>query len=217
MDETRRPAHRPLRLEQSPLERARLWVEIFAFLAAGCWAIYTFVYQTKIAPSFLPPHEIVSVDVQRVAQLPLDSVERLNVTIRNNGSVDVDTAALTMNVFGAKPLDFANLSSTVRPTGAEYRGVLEKSWKVLYSEGALMDGAISGRRHQHLILRPGDSVSLQSIALVPHGYRVLRVHFETIFDRYPISPRIDVTLVHKNDLIVLKGGGEISFDSYFGV
>lgn len=217
MQESRRPAHRPLRLEQSPLERARLWVEILAFLAAGCWAIYTFVYQTKIAPSFLPPHEVVSVDVHRVAELPTDSAERVDLNIRNNGSIDVDTAALTINVSGAKSSDFANLTSTVGPSGAEYRGMPEKSWKALYSEGALMDGAISGRRRQHLILRPGDSVSLQFIALVPHGYRVLRVHFETIFARYPISPRMDLTLVHKNDEILLKGGGEISFDSYFGV
>jgi hypothetical protein len=40
------PQRRTFRIEQSPLEKVRLWVEIAAFAAAGCWALYTFVYQT---------------------------------------------------------------------------------------------------------------------------------------------------------------------------
>jgi hypothetical protein len=65
-----RPPPRHLRLEQSPLERARLWVEIAAFLAAGCWAVYTFVYQTRIASLFEPAHEVVTTSAQRIATTP---------------------------------------------------------------------------------------------------------------------------------------------------
>src|SRR5215471_14034803 len=93
-----RPPPRHLRLEQTPLERARLWVEIAAFVAAGAWAIYTFVYQTRIAPLFLPPHEIVSMNAQRLGETPANYLERVDVTLRNDGNVDVDTAALTITV-----------------------------------------------------------------------------------------------------------------------
>jgi len=51
-----------LRIEQSPLEKARLLVEIAAFVAAAIWGIYTFVYQTRNAPMLQPAHEIISGD-----------------------------------------------------------------------------------------------------------------------------------------------------------
>jgi hypothetical protein len=216
VDEHRR--HRPLRIEQSPLERARLWVEILAFLAAGCWALYTFIYQTKIAPSLLPPHEIVSVDVRRVAQLPSAYVERLNVTIHNDGSVDVDTIAFAENVYGVEGAALSNLHEVKSGPVVVYNDVPDESWKVVQSTALLFDGAVSGKRGMHITLRPGDSATLQYVVVVPRTYRVVRVAIQTMFDRYPIAPRIPVQLVREKNAVLLQADFiSISYDSYFGV
>lgn len=211
-------AHRPLRIEQSLLERLRLWVEILALLAAGCWAIYTFLYETKIAPLLLPPHELISLNVQRVAQLPTGYVERVDVTLHNDGLVDVDTAAFAEDVYAASFTAFSHLVSPVGVNAMEYRYLPLRSWDVVQASGTLFDGAILGKRGIHSILHPGDSITLQSLAVVSRRYQVLRVSIQTTYDRYPIEPRIDVKLANKHGAVSLKADYvSTGFVEYFGV
>jgi hypothetical protein len=209
---------RHFRIEQSPLERGRLWVEIAALVAAGCWAVYTFVFQTRIAPLFVPPHEVVSLDAQRLAETPANYLERIEVTLHNDGYVDVDTAALAVAVFGARAGKELALSSTATQSEAAYRQVRKSAWTPLGGYGLLLAGAIAGHPHQHFILRPGDTATEQQLVVVPKAYSVLLVKLETIFDRYPITPRVDVHLQNTNGAISLKSKGiSIGRESYFGV
>jgi hypothetical protein len=213
-----RPPPRHLRLEQSPLERGRLWVEITAFIAAGAWAIYTFVYQTRIAPLFFPAHEIVSMSAQRVAETPANYLERVDVMLRNDGNVDVDSAAFALTVFGATAGKYLALHSSASKYASVYREIPSGSWTPLGAYGMLLDGAVDGRRGRHLIMRPGDSVPLEQLIVVPRRYRVLLAEVHTIFDRYPINPRIAVTLENKAGAVFLKGKGDsIDLEAYFGV
>jgi hypothetical protein len=215
MHERRPPRH--LRLEQSPLERGRLWVEIAAFIAAGAWAVYTFVYQTRIAPLFQPPHEIVAVTAQRLAITPANYLERVEATMRNDGNVDLDTAALAMTVYGAQAGENLVLHSSEDAAQSVSLEVPESAWTPVGAYGLLLDGAIGGRK-QHLVLRPGDSVPIQLLVVVPRKYDVLLVEFHTVFDRYPIRPRKAIRLVTHSGAISLKGeGGSIDMESYFGV
>lgn len=210
--------HRPLRIEQSPLERARLWIEILALMAAGCWAIYTFLYETKIAPLFLPPHEVVTLDVHRIAELPSSYVERCSVTIRNDSYVDIDAAGLAESVRAATAADFSHLSSLETPSEVDYRYLPRQAWKVVQSSGILLDGSVSGQHERHLLLRPNDSFVLQYVAVVPRSYSVLRMSFQGTFARYPIEPRIDAKLVKKDGAVNLRTDYiSIGFDSFFGV
>jgi hypothetical protein len=220
MREHHPPRH--LRLEQSPLERARLWVEIAAFLAAGCWAVYTFIYQTRIAPLFVPSHEMASISAQRLSETPSNYLERVEVTIRNDGTVDVDTAALAIAVLGAEAGKDLKLRSKTATAETVYREIPASSWTAVGGYGMLFAGATAGHRGQHLILRPGDSVPLDRLVVVPRKYRVLAVQFQTIYDRYPISRLVDVKIQNREGVVTLKskpttGGFGVNFDAYFAV
>jgi hypothetical protein len=143
----------------------------------------------------------------------------LDVTLHNDGNVDVDTAALTISVFGAKGPKLA-LRSTVTPTEIDYRAIPESAWTTLASSGRLLDGAVGGHRREHILLRPGDSFPLPRLIVVPRGYDILWVHFSTVFGRYPIAPRIAVSLQQnaRDGVVTLKSNSvTIDLSSYFGV
>jgi hypothetical protein len=213
-----RPPPRHLRLEQSPLERARLWVEIAAFVAAGCWAVYTFVYQTRIAPLFFPPHERIAIDARRVAETRSNYLERIEVTIYNDGNVDIDTAAVAMGLFGANP--GADLALRSRSTTDEVatREIPLRSWTPVGGYGMLLDGAVNGHPHEHFLLRPGDNAPITRLFVVPRRYQALYLRFQTIFDRYPVRPRVKVTLQNTGGAITLNADAvSIDTEAYFGV
>lgn len=213
----RQPTRHHLHLEQTPLERARLWVEIAAFIAAGAWAIYTFVFQTRIAPLFLPPHENISFNTQRVAETPADYLERVEVTLRNDGNVDIDTAALAISVFGANPGKDLTLDSSATKNLMIYRQIPDNAWKPVGAFGMLLDGAVDGRP-RHLIMRPGDTVPFQQLVVVPRKYRVLQLKIHTIYARYPISPRLPAKLRNENGAVTLKSNGAaVDLEAYSGV
>jgi hypothetical protein len=208
---------RPLRIEQPRLERARLWAEIAALLAAGCWGIHTFLYQTWIVPTHLPPREVISLDARRIAPLPSNYVGRVSVTLHNDGAVDTDTAALAESVYAASADAFSDLRSSASSTVINY-GSPPNTWRVARSRGILFAGAVLGDGRTHLILRPGDSVTLQFVAVVPRRYTALRVTLETIFGRYPIEPRVAVKLVKNQSAIRLKADYiSAAVENYFSV
>lgn len=213
---------RPLRLEQSPLERARLWAEIAAFVAAGCWAVFTLVYQTRIASLFVPAHETASISAQRLSETSSNYLERVEVTMRNDGTIDVDTAALAISVLGIDAGKDLALHSSDRAAQAVYRAIPAASWTPVGGYGLLFAGAMDGNPGRHLILRPGDSAPLERLIVVPRKYRVLAVQFQTIFGRYPISRRVDVQVQNRAGMVRLKvnntnDGFVVDFDAYFPV
>jgi hypothetical protein len=213
------PQRRALHIEQSPLEKVRLWVEILAFAAAGAWAIYTFVYQTQIAPAFVPAHEVFAVSVQRLASTASGNVARVQLTIRNDGTVDVDTAALALNVFAAATPNL-RWQTVATPQTVVLHSDKAESWSVLQAYGHLYDGAVGGQRN-HLVLRQGDSTDLVLLVAVPREDHLLRVDVHTSFDRFPIRRNsVAVKLLRRpNGAVDLYGHypGGVDFTQYFGV
>ncbi len=207
-----------LRLEQSPLEKVRLWVEILAFAAAGCWALYTFIYQTRIAPAFVPAHEVFAVSLQRLASTPSGSVQRVQLAIRNDGAVDVDTAALAINIYAAAEpaLRWERIAS---PHLMIQHELNLESLHVLQSLGRLYDGAVDGQRGNLMLLRPGDDTDYQLLVTVPREDHLLVVEVNTVYARYPIRPRIAVRLMQKpsGDIDFSGRYDNTSFVQYFGV
>lgn len=49
-------------------ESIRNWVEIVAIIAAGIWAVWVFVYKRTIVPSRLPPHLVISTNLQEAGR-----------------------------------------------------------------------------------------------------------------------------------------------------
>jgi hypothetical protein len=192
-------------------------VEIAAFVAAGYWAVYTFVYQTRIAPLFQPAHEIVSINAQRLATTPANYLERVDVVIHNDGTVDVDNAAMAIAVFAAQAEKNVALQSSTSSAEVAYRQIPDGSWKPVGGYAKLLDGAIHGA-DQHFRLLPGDSATVERVIVVPRSYQVLYVRFQTVFGRFPIRPRVNVRLAAVNGAVTLKGEHiSIETESFFGV
>jgi hypothetical protein len=196
----------------------RLWVEILAFAAAGCWAIYTFIYQTKIAPAYIPADEIFSISVRRLASTTSGSIQRVQLTIRNDGTVDVDTAALAINVYAAAVPSLH--WETVAAPNSFVLHFPTQSWTVLQAFGRLLDGATGGQRDNHLLLRPGDSFDLPFLVAVPREDHLLRVDIDAAYFRSPIRANsIPIRLVRRaNGAAGLSGKfPQTNFSEYFGV
>jgi hypothetical protein len=210
---------RALRIEQSPLEKVRLWVEILAFAAAGAWAIYTFVYQTQIAPSFVPAHEVFTVSVQRLASTASGSIQRVTLTIRNDGTVDVDAIALALNVYAATAPGL-RWQTEVAPNSFTLHFPDPQSWGVVQAYGHLYGAATLGRPNNHMLLRPGDTTDLVFLTTVPREDHVLRVDVDTGYGRFPIGAKsFTLRLVRRaNGSVALVGKyPAINFVDYFGV
>jgi hypothetical protein len=193
------PHHpRRLHLELSPLERARLWVEIIAFVAAGAWAIYVFVYQTHIAPLLEPPHMTVTTEVSRVGETPNAYVERSRITLTNDGRVPFDVAALAVNLYGVHPNGTTGYAVTKRNgivIGEAYLSVGDSDNTLIASNASLNAAAQGGFRGRHVIMQPGDSVHMDLPAFVPRGrYDALMLATTIIYVRYPFSSTVPIRL-----------------------
>jgi hypothetical protein len=72
-------------------------------------------------------------------------------------------------------------------------------------------------------LRPGDSVPIQQLIVVPRRYDALLLQVHLLFHRFPNSGRVNVELQNKDGAVSLKsedsspGYFGIDLESYFGV
>src|SRR3712207_3555179 len=75
-------------------------VQTLAIVLAGAWAVYTFVYEAKIAPGLAPPSVSVTSTLERVGQRGDLVAIRSTVTRTNVGQAEVRVLSLTYNVVG---------------------------------------------------------------------------------------------------------------------
>lgn len=98
--------------QQSEPEKTARWrfgaeavnnvVQSVAILAAGAWAVYTFVYQAKIAPALEPPSLSVTSTLEKSGSKGSRIAIRSTVTRSNVGHTGVRLLALTYNVIGSR-------------------------------------------------------------------------------------------------------------------
>ena len=84
------------------LEALNSAVQTLAIVGAGAWAVYTFVYEAKIAPGLAPPSVSVTSALERVGQRGDLVAIRSTVTRTNVGQAEVRVLGLTYNVVGVK-------------------------------------------------------------------------------------------------------------------
>jgi hypothetical protein len=193
--------NRSLHIHLSPLERTRLWVEILAFLAAGVWGVYTFVYQTSIAPLFDQAHEIVAVSLTPIAVTRGANAERVQVTLHNDGRVAVDYAGFAANLYGLSDLrqDRA-FNKKLHNVLVSEGSAVANHWQLASSYGELFTASLGGPKGKHLILNPGDSVGLEYPSIVPRGrYLALKLNLAVSFVRYPNNVAVPLQLVRGPD------------------
>ena len=141
-------------------------VQTLAIVLAGAWAVYTFVYEAKIAPGLAPPSVSVTSALERVGQRGDLVAIRSTVTRTNVGQTEVRVLGLTYNVVGvrthfaeapaarAMPEDLSG-SSTI--TEARYYDE-PGGGEVLLRHGVLFEGAMASPSGPSG-LNPGETVS----------------------------------------------------------
>jgi len=96
---------RDLRVHSVPTraEQIRIIVEIVAIVAAGLWALYTFVYVQRIKPLSEAPEFSVGVTVDQGATINGVVFLTIRKRLENTGNVPIDVAAEALSVYGRKP------------------------------------------------------------------------------------------------------------------
>jgi hypothetical protein len=141
-------------------------VQTLAIVGAGAWAVYTFIYEAKIAPGLAPPSVSVTSALEKVGQRGDLVAIRSTVTRTNVGQTGVRVLGLTYNVVGVKmrfveapaanplPEDLPG-SSTIAE--AKYYDEPE-SGEVILRHGILFEGA-TALPSSPSGLNPGEAVS----------------------------------------------------------
>lgn len=149
-------------------EAANNIVQTIAIVAAGVWAVYTFIYQAKIAPGQEPPSLSVTTTLAAVGHQGDQVAIRSTVTRSNVGHTGVRLLALTYNVVGSKvrfadpaePHAAPDLSGVNRVMAARYYA--EPEHEVIVRHGVLFKGAghpSDGETIPDAVLYPGETIS----------------------------------------------------------
>ena len=117
----------------SRVQRWRHIVEIVAFIGAGLWAIYVFVYQERIKPAGAPPELQTVLSVEHLQLYGGKEFVKVNVRMRNIGHIPFSLAGMVVNVYG---LRFGNITGEHVET--PLNGVTELSRTLLPSRPSLL-------------------------------------------------------------------------------
>lgn len=93
---------RVLRVHSVPTfaEQIRTAVEIVAIVAAGLWALYTFVYEQRIKPLSEAPSFSIPTMIDQGSTLNGVAFLTIHKWLQNTGNVPIDIAAETLSVYG---------------------------------------------------------------------------------------------------------------------
>jgi hypothetical protein len=143
------------------------WTQTLAIVAAGAWAVYTFIYEARIKPGLAPPAVSVTTNLVKAGERGERVAIRSTVTRTNVGQTGVRVLGLTYNVVGIKAR-FAPEAAEAAPVGTpaapastieEARGYsLSDPGAVILRQGVLFAGATDGPA-QPSDLNPGEAVS----------------------------------------------------------
>lgn len=130
-----------MRRHESPSAAAlvRDIVEVIAIVAAGAWAIYTFIYVERIKPAADPPSLVMSGTLHKLGERKGLTQFSYDGTIRNNGNTNVYLIGEGYTVIGFRlASNSAPVSVKPYPGSLEYdRDARIESQAVIYRRYAL--------------------------------------------------------------------------------
>lgn len=189
---------RDLRVHSVPTraDQVRMAVEVVAILAAGLWALYTFVYEQRIKPLSEPPEFSLPTNVTQGPTSNGVVFLSIHKRIENTGNVPIDVAAEALSVYGEQ---IATSSRRVKrletsATAQVRADVPIKPVALLFSIAKLRAGAVGGNPKSNFFLPPHSSTEQVYLVAVPaHVYPVVLITRIDYVRRAPITPRV---LVH---------------------
>ncbi|GEP06221.1 hypothetical protein [Methylobacterium oxalidis] len=179
------------------IEQAASLVQTLAIVAAGAWAVYTFVYEARIKPGLEPPAVSVRTDLVRAGERGDRVAIRSTVTRTNVGRTGVRILGLTYNVvgisarFGADPgraAAFAASLPAAASVGSARDYALTEPGTVILRQGTLFEGATDAPAEPS-DLNPGEAVSRDLILYADRTqFDFLRVEVSFAFAKSDEAP-----------------------------
>jgi hypothetical protein len=177
--ERRRPSHRAIAI-------ARDIIEIVAILAAGAWAIYTFVYEERIKPAGDPPSVVLTGSLQRLGERDGMVQMGFRATLRDIGHTRVYIIAQAISAVAQEYTRDATPAVT-----HPFPGVTE------YDRSARIARSVTVYRQEEFTryadpkyksgfeLDPGDQIPYSGIFLVPkRSFDSVTIFGSVAFSKY---------------------------------
>ena len=198
------PTPRQLHVHSVPTrpENWRTIVEIVAIMAAGLWALYTFVYEQRIKPLSEQPSFAVPTDISQGPTIHGVAFLTIHKRLINNGNVPIDIAAESLSVYGETVA--SSVQGPITEKGPSYHRTLRFDVprhiaKVLYSVAGLRQGAIGGNPNANFVIPPHSSNYEDYLIAVPvKEFPVIRVRREDYIRKSPVDPKVDVRIVQSS-------------------
>jgi hypothetical protein len=173
-EESAAPVEEPksIRLIEDRWTVIRHAVEAIAIVAAGIWAFYVFIYQESIKPAFEAPSLQLTATFDPGSVVSGVRVAQLHVNFENTGHVDSDVYAEAIDVYGDRFDLGARSRSRVPPYPGQIvadRRVPTKPPELVYAYSQLRDGAFGGKLDEHIMLTPGEHITLSFPIAVREG------------------------------------------------
>lgn len=191
---------RDLRVHSVPTrgEQIRTLVEVVAILAAGIWALYTFVYEQRIKPLSEPAEFSVPTTVTQGPTVNGVVFLTIHKHLENTGNVPIDVAAEALSVYGEKLVKSSGRVARMEtPVLAHvYADVARRPVALLFSVAKLRSGAVGGNPNIAFFLPPHSSAEQVFLVAVPaHVYPVVLVKRMDVIRKAPITPQVPVHIV----------------------
>jgi hypothetical protein len=177
-------------------ENLRTAVEVVAIVAAGIWALYTFVYEQRIKPLSESPSFSVPTTVDQGPTVAGVAFLTIHKRLDNTGNVGIDIAAEAFSVYG-ETLDPHAAQRNIRtPDRDEVRADVERRpVKLLYSIAKLRTGALGGSATNFFVPPHSSGVEDYLVAVPVGKYPVVLIRRIDYIGKSPIAPKIPVRIV----------------------
>jgi hypothetical protein len=177
-------------------EQIRTAVEIVAIVAAGLWALYTFVYEQRIKPLAEAPEFSLPTVVDQGPTTNGVVFLTIHKRLENTGNVPIDIAAESLNVYGEKvESSTARSPQVVTPTLVQIDAdVPRKPVALLLSIAKLREGSVGGP-NTNFFTPPHSSLEQTFLVAVPAKvYPVILIARKDFVLKAPITPKIAVRI-----------------------
>ena len=199
MRQTGSPRHLHVHSVPTRAENWRTIIEIVAIVAAGIWALYTFVYVQRIKPLSEQASFAVPTDVSQSRTIGGIAYVTIHKRLDNTGNVAIDIAAESLSVYGetaGKTLQGPRFDNRLGWYREATFDVPRRIGKLLYSHAELREGAIGGNPGVNFVVPPHSSNAEDYLIAVPiKQFPVIRITRKDYVRKSPVVPRVDVRIV----------------------
>jgi predicted nucleic acid-binding protein len=101
--------------KKSNWEKAETVLKVFAIIIAGCWAIYTFVYENIYIPSKEESEATVKVNINFIRNVDSLSYYMVTISIKNKSKITENFASSAFNVQGVLTASINDYDPLIQP------------------------------------------------------------------------------------------------------